>query len=505
MHIWLHEVGCEREEFNEPLGLGLLAAVAQSKSAVDSVTCTWRKLQQDISWSTLGTGDIVGVSLQIDSLAAMDLLYNDYIATKCQATLVVGNLLPTYATSAVLERFPRAICVVGEAETSFGGLIDYLADGSVGNPDAVPGLAFIGVEGLVRTHRVPTLLSNLPPASRPFLAEIHRRGGIVRIEGSRGCHWGKCQFCSVSERFGEGVWRPFPVNYIVDELIALSGAGILSPYFSDEDFFGREYARSEELAIAILRAKKRGRIDPDMNFFCSVLASDLRDQRSRPALDAWREAGLRELFVGIEAGDNLQLRFYGKKARGQTNCSAVEVAQEFGFQLDIGFIMFEPNTTIRQLESNIAFLRGLDLSECDSRVVKHLRIQPLTGFESIKESFGCGDLDLSSLTYPYTFRNDGVQLIWDSYQAATSCTRAQIDRLLATARGEVESEKWRLQMKKMLARIRDADLDVLDQLIQLVKAGVSDRAGLLDGVANGVLDWRNGCIGDAEHWVELAV
>ncbi len=473
MKVLLLELGCDRREYNEPLGLANIAsAIKASHGNGVHVEQAWRKLSGTLPDLTPYTSaDLLAVSMQIGSLGHFETLYKSLSVVPSPPRLVVGNLLPTYAPDEVLKRFPTAICVVSEGEDAVPALCSVLRDTprcESAQLAHIPNLAFLDGATLVQTERRRVDTRRVPHPARVFLHDIRRLGGIARIEGSRGCHWGRCQFCSVAERHGLGVWRPFQIEWIIEELRILSAEGIRSPYFADEDFFGRQYDRAIELGRAIQDAKRDGIIHTSMNFFISMLASDFHSPNCIAALQSLRSAGLREVFVGVEAGVDAQLRRYGKKARAHTNSDAVEWTKRLGLQLDIGFIMFEPRMTYRQLEANVFFLQGLDLGECDSRVVKALRIQPLTGFASIYQDVVIDKLDLGTLTYPYRFEDERVAAVWRSYTQWARPHRERVDRLLAAARGEVPDEAHRLHLKRHLARIRRVDLSGLETVMASV-------------------------------------
>lgn len=146
-----------------------------------------------------------------------------------------------------------------------------------------------------------------------------------------------------------------------------------------------------------------------------------------------------------------------------------------------------------QLRANIDFLESLWLAECDSRVVKALRVQPLTGCMSSYADSIVGPLDLGSLTFPYSFDDGQVEEVWNAYRAWAETHRERIDRLLAAARGEVRSESQRLAIKTALAKVRDCDLDAVSALVDQAEAA----AGL--AVSPSVLGAKEGHIVDAER------
>lgn len=318
MRIVLAEIGCTRQEFNEPLGVESIAGAIQHYLAIRP-ELAWLKAGDELDLTNVSHSDVVGISLQIDSLARFDEVYQRLLAMPTTPHLVLGNLLPTYAPDEVLTRYPSAVCILSEGETAFTQLCDGWRESPTPSLQAIPNLAYLNETGhlVVTERRLENLGARRHHPLRDLIPTVLAHGGIARIEASRGCHWGRCDFCSVAERHGMGVWRPFDIDWVVDELAALSSLGIRSPYFADEDFFGKDYKRATELAHEIIAAKRYGKIDSGMNFFISMLASDIHSGDCVEALQWLRAAGLREVFVGVEAGDNLQLRRYGKKARSE--------------------------------------------------------------------------------------------------------------------------------------------------------------------------------------------
>jgi len=478
--VALIEVGCDRPELNEPVGICTIASfLAQEHELQPSqIKLFWQKLpSKQVKLGELKDVSLFGLSAQINSLSNTESLYNQIRQHFPGATIVIGNLLPIYASDELLARFPEAILCVGEGEVPFSMIYEKVAEsnGSVDRFDLgqVPNLMFRKQNELVKTPTMLVEVNRLPPPRRDFVPDLVRIGGITRVESSRGCHWGRCEFCSVASRFGLGGYRRFSAERIVSDLEALAKSGALSPYFSDEDFFGRRYAESEQLAAAVIQAKNEGRIPRGMNFFVSVLSSDVKNAAGEAALLRWKEAGLREVFIGVEAGAEAEIKRFVKKANAGTNTTALSRLLEMGFQVDIGFIMFDPMMTLTDLEQNVDWLLDQPLADIDARVTKTLRIQPKTGLEQKYSSLIEGPLDVDELTYPSAFLDAGVARIERAFRSWETTLKSAVYTLLGSVRGELRDEDQRLQRKRSLACIRDVDLEYLRLLIKVQKGNMS--------------------------------
>ncbi len=476
--VALIEVGCNRPELNEPIGIGSIAAYLQQAHSIPSkmINLYWQKISRcSINVRQASQFSLIGLSAQINSLARLESLYRELRINAPNTPIVIGNLLGIYASEQLLSLFPDAIICEGEGELPFAEMFEAVTKARVTLSSSVlsriPGLAFRNGGKTVRTGARLADLSIIPPPRRDFAAELVRLGGIARIESSRGCHWGRCEFCSVASRFGLGGHRRFSAQRILEDLFQLARAGIRSPYFSDEDFFGQHYGESSKLARSICALKKDGKLPRNLSYFASVLAADVNNPAGREALRVWKSAGLREVFVGIEAGADNEIRRFSKKANAATNTSALGTLLAMGFQVDIGFIMFEPEMTLDDIKINIAWLKTQPLAEVDSRVTKCLRVQPRTGFESKYSHLITGPLLVDELSYPIRFQDERVQWIESEFRKWENKNKDAVYSMLASARGEIVSETIRLKLKRQLAMLRDLDIEYLSALVEAIDNG----------------------------------
>jgi hypothetical protein len=71
--------------------------------------------------------------------------------------------------------------------------------------------------------------------------------------------------------------------------------------------------------------------------------------------------GAESVFLGIESGCDSVLQRIGKRIGTKQIRSAVRIVRRSGVRLNLGFIMFEPDTCLAELEENYAFLEDLEL------------------------------------------------------------------------------------------------------------------------------------------------
>lgn len=466
--LLLIDLGDTRGELNEPLGIECISSRVIRKESIE-VDMLWYSMMKSIPFEDLVQYDFIGLSMNIGTLPRFEEIYGYLAGTKIKSgPLILGGCIPTFAYEQLVNKYENIVCIYGEGEEPIYQLIhNYINDTfciderllEIGN------LAFKLNGKMHITDKKPLdlALEETTVRNDSFLEYIKKNHGIVRLEGSRGCSWNKCSFCCVSAKYADPSWRGFPIHKITDELIELSNTGFHAPYFTDEDFFGQKYDRAIDLGNSIIALKKQGKIREDMNFFISILAADAVCETGKKALAVLKEAGLREVFLGIESLEKEQLMRYGKKANIDINTRAIKYIEEIGLSIDSGYILFDPEMSFEALGTNIAYIDSLSLNQFDSRSLKRLRIQPLTKICDTLSSVITDELDVDNLEYPYTFRDERVGKVYCEYKKWEDANLEDSWKIQSASRGEVD-EDFRCKLKSLLGRIRDLDFDVLKEI-----------------------------------------
>ncbi len=476
--ILLWDIGSARRELNEPLGIEMLAGALNTNLFDVDVTMLWGDADPVATLPDPSRFDIIGLSVKLGKLGFLEQTLRMVSTMAPGSVIVLGDVLPTFGYREILARWPEVMCVRGEGETALVELSAAASKGlqrDVSTLAEISNLAYRVNDRIVETDRAQEDLGHVARPRREFLSFLKQRGGIIRIEASRGCAWSNCTFCCIREKYGAPGWRAMPLQYVLSQLIEISHAGGRFPYFTDEDFFGLDYARAAELARNIIRAKRDGDIDPKLDFYLSASVRDIVAQECHEALRLLRRAGLREVFLGIEAGSKDQLKRYGKPATPDLNRHAIRLLRGMGIQLDVGYILFEPEMTFEELRENMSYLEILDLAEHDSRSLKQLRVEALTPMAHRYASEGIltGPLNLDSLCFPVRYSDDRVSWVLETFVAYEQRWLSSAYLLQAFTRGEIQSEAQRMVGKRALGQLRKHDFEAL-------KAIVSCAAGELE-------------------------
>lgn len=344
----------------EYLGLGYLASYLEHHGLEVSVlntncrkACTMR---QAVERAVAAAPPLIGVTVPtLPNLPGAVHLIRELREAGYEGHITLGGHVPTFQHHDLLKSLPGLSSVVrGEGEQT---LLD-LARATMAGTEwrELPGLAYADGDELVVTPPRMLLrdLDSLPFPRRP-LAELdpNLTQRIAEVASSRGCY-GNCNFCSIFSFYD---MSPGPrlryrsAENVVDELEWLVDRyGIRTVIFVDDNFLGAGRLgkrRARRIAELILEREL------DLMLTLSCRANDI-DQE---VLYLLKKAGLTRVFVGIESGVRSALERFRKHVTPEQNLEALRILEDLDIHWDMGFIVYDPDTTFEELKENVAFLR----------------------------------------------------------------------------------------------------------------------------------------------------
>ena len=272
------------------------------------------------------------------------------------AHVTLGSWFPTFwYEQIVAEQTSVDSIVLGEGEDAICMLADYVKTGSWPS-EAGAGAALRQIDGtlIVDLRSAQTDLNRLPHPRRDYLDLTWQRYHLSTCQTSRGCGHSRCTFCSVPAFYANKTnHRLRTADDVIEEVAELARMGADFVFFTDEDFVGQAPYGPQRALDIFQGAADRG-LKTRYTFNCTVSAVDEK------LFGKLRELGLRAAYIGIESNHARCLKRFGKGVSPADVERAVAVLKDLDIKLVPGWIMFERESTLEEVEESIAFLRNLD-------------------------------------------------------------------------------------------------------------------------------------------------
>ena len=359
---WIHNNDIANTPLSSSLMTGYAAASLMAQGhQVSVVDAHMGRLSSGAAVEALAATnpDLVGVHLVYDwsDGAHLRRLVADVRKVVGAAPILLYGFYPTFGFEDLLRAMPEVTAaVLGEPEQTLVDVAGVTATGARPSAalGAIPGLALRRSGAVVRT------------ASRPPIADLdalpfpHRSPGMlalreINIAGSRGCY-GACTFCSINPFYGpRSSWRPRSPESVIAEMAAVLAVHQEKKrfYFVDPNFFGPgERGRRRALTLARM-IRERFRV----NFGLEGRVNDIDDE----VVGALVKAGFDEILIGLESGSDATLARLNKRTTVAQNRRALQVLRAHGVEPNVGFIMFEPDSSLEEVRVNLRFLEEENL------------------------------------------------------------------------------------------------------------------------------------------------
>lgn len=272
----------------------------------------------------------------------------DLLRRESAAKLGACGLFPTLSCNRLLQFAPQLdFILAGEFEETLAELLPLF--GGRCSIAALPGVVLRGEAFVPRPLTADISLLPVPDDVGANLGYAN-----LNIAASRGCY-GECSFCFIHRYYGCSRRRTRDLASLERELeTRLSRRDIGSLYFIDPTFIGPGEGERERVREIGRMARRFGL---PFGFETRV------DGIDRELLAELADLGATSVFLGIESGCDSVLQRIGKRIDTEQIRRGVRAVRKSGMELNLGFIMFEPDSTLAELEENYAFLDGLGLLE----------------------------------------------------------------------------------------------------------------------------------------------
>jgi hypothetical protein len=301
--------------------------------------------------------------------------------------------------------------VFHDGERTFVELLDAIASGR--SLLAIAGLALRDASGAaVRTEERPLTddLDSLPFAERYRPHAAHCGIPFVPIMGSRGC-WGRCTYCSITTHYrdarehgGGKTFRLRSPENIAEEMALLwkRAGGPCIFCFHDDNLLLPRAADT----LARLGAIRR-RLDELGVGKIGIIGKCRPETVPAELAPKLRELGVIRLYVGVENASEHGAVHLGRGKQHLAIDEALEACRKNGIFTCYNLLVFEPEATIDDVETNLAFIR-----RHGDHPVNFCRAEPYHGTPLQQQLLASGGLGGSYLGYDYRIGDDRTELLF---------------------------------------------------------------------------------------------
>ena len=281
-----------------------------------------------------------------------------------QVKIIYGDIHASMYNKEIMENEEHVDFVIcGDGDHSFPMLIDALENQK--DFSMIPGLTYRNENQVIETPvSYQHDLNSLPFPFRPSLYDLEvNPDTYYNIVSSRGCS-GHCTFCSVGNYLTKHCsdknhrWRPRSAENIFAEIHYLYKQGVRNLAFHDDNIIGnRDFGLQRMTRLCELIIKN----NLENLSFSAAVRPDILNSDDIEFLLLMKKAGLTTISFGLEAGNEKQLKFYGKKYDQSVVKKLIPLLLESNIMVRAGFIMFYPYSTFDMLKQNSRFLAEVEL------------------------------------------------------------------------------------------------------------------------------------------------
>lgn len=299
-----------------------------------------------------------GITLHSENVDFVFQLAEELKRNISNSVVFVGSIFATLCAKDIVENCEFIdFVVLGHGEIPIETLYQDIINNNLSLEQALEKSSYI----LYRNNmsKVKPCYSNIEIHSLPerqYLANNNKT--VACIIGSHGCY-GKCTFCTVPEP--GAIVSERSANDIFDEIKKLYLSNKISFfYFLDaaiEGFGRRGKKRLLELCKLIINSNYK------LSFRAFIRSESFgENDEDLEILKYLRKAGFVNLIIGIESGNENDLKIYNKLCTLADNKKCLSLFKNMNFNIMLGYIILNPYTNYYDLKQNYELLRNSEFS-----------------------------------------------------------------------------------------------------------------------------------------------
>lgn len=405
----------------------------------------------------------IGISSYMSNTKPTVELINKLKQYKSDIKIVCGGFGPTFYPDEHLK-CGADIVARGEGEETLVEIADALLNND--SLSKIENISYKEKENIIhnKSKRLLEDLDLLPFPSREMVPLLLEKKSTINMVTSRGCS-GNCEFCSVISFFrkSEGkIWRTRSIKNIVDEIEQLYKMGVKYIKVVDDSFIDgtRDEKWAEEFADEI---EKR-------NIKVMLRGQIRADKVSDKILFDLKRAGFFSFACGIENGSESALSRMNKAATILDNEKALELFKKYNYLVQMGYILFDQQTSLEELEENYEFLNKHQFVVTKGIFSEMYSAEGTKLNDKLRKDGNLKESNFINNNNKYVIEDERVRLIYLAlklwHKSHSKIYDMTIDPL--TAPKAIEEEDRNLFYEEVM-RLKKNDLIFFKKVLELVK------------------------------------
>lgn len=345
----------------------------------------------------------------------------------------------------------------------------------------IRGLVFRSVDTFVVNPPRPLIadLDQLPLVYRDEPRTLWAGVRVASMLASRGCLF-NCSFCSIRRFYASApgaLRRVRSPQAVVEEMAMLYREKDVRLFLFQDDDFAARTTRQQEWLAAFLDGLAAAGLAHQVRWKISCRVDDLCPE----ILDAMLDHGLLAVYLGVESGSEQGLRALNKRVTVATNRAAINLLKSRNVALGIGFMLFDPSSTIETVRENLDFLKMIGddgyfpinfckmLPYAGTAVETELRAAARLKGTATQPDYDFLDPRLD--VYAYLVKRIFARRNFSAEGSVARLTQADFEHRLAQSLGLVESlDDRHVTLRTLMARSNRLALETLNALLDMVVA-----------------------------------
>ena len=377
---------------------------------------------------------LIGCSVEIGTHKILDYFLIKLFQNGYSNNLVLGGILATYAYDYLINiqsvKILKPIFIIGEGEIALRNLVNCIINNSINLYESEPNTFQYNnkVSKYVMNEVVTVDLSLLQYSPKPIVYS-NSVNSIRIIQTSRNCVF-NCTYCSQGPK---KMWRTFSYKRIKGDLEIFIKAGTLEFEFVDDEFFGGNEVynidRAWKICDIIEELIRKYNCNIKFRIFTNPHIISSKNVGTNnidfvSILNRLKDLGLSRVYLGVESGSLKQRKRYNRSDTIEECLSAITILENLNIEVDVGFIMFDPEVTLEDISDNIDFIQKNNLLKYNTWPLRPMILTAHTPMYIRAQKLGLitkrNQYNIAS--FEYVYQNFEIAMIYERINSIADST-----------------------------------------------------------------------------------